>query len=72
MSKEIRCEGCNQYLGNITKAKLHKDIKFLCFNCNTKRIASDLAKKSYPPISDEATINFMKGMFGFNLNEGAM
>ena len=65
LSREIRCEGCNQYLGNITEARLYKDIKFLCSRCNTKRIASDMNKKSYPPISDDGAVDFMKEMFGF-------
>ncbi len=65
MSKEARCIGCNIYLGEIHDARLHKDIKFLCVQCNMKRIASDLGKKgNCPPISDADTVDFLKGMFG--------
>ena len=48
MGRLISCIGCNRYLGEIEVAKLHKDIKYLCPDCDTKRIASDLAKKSVP------------------------
>ena len=65
MSREISCISCNLYLGEIIEARLHKEIRFLCPDCNIKRIASDMNKKPYSPISDDATMDFLKGTFGF-------
>lgn len=65
MGREIRCTGCNKYLGNIIEAKLHKEIRFLCSQCNTKRIASDMSKKRHPVMSDQEAVDFLKGTFGF-------
>ncbi len=48
MKKTIYCKGCNTYLGEIRDAKLKKGIVYLCSNCDTKRIASDLGKKEKP------------------------
>ena len=44
--KKIYCTECNSYLGIIRDAKLRKDIKFLCKNCETKRIALELQRKT--------------------------
>lgn len=44
--RKIFCTGCNKYLGDIRDAKLLKGIKFLCPKCETKRIASDLHKRT--------------------------
>lgn len=47
MPKEIYCEKCKIYLGEINKCKLRKDIKYLCNDCfsilNTKAASADLA-----------------------------
>ena len=43
--RKIFCT-CHKYLGEIRDATLHKSIFFLCSECNTKRIASDLAEKT--------------------------
>jgi len=43
---KIYCAGCNKYLGEIRDATLFKGIKYLCLNCDTKRIASDIHKKT--------------------------
>lgn len=46
----IYCIGCKKYLGEIRDGKLMKGISYLCPKCETKRIASDIAKKnSYNP-----------------------
>lgn len=44
--KEIFCAGCNKHLGVIRDAKLRKDIKFLCKNCETKRVALEMQRKT--------------------------
>ncbi len=46
MIKKIFCKGCPKYLGEIRDATLHKKIVFLCEKCETKRLASDLARKT--------------------------
>lgn len=46
--RKIYCKPCSKYLGIIRDAKLHKEIVFLCKNCETKRLASDLANKAKP------------------------
>ena len=40
--KRIYCSGCNKYLGTIRDATLYKGIKYLCPECETKRVASDI------------------------------
>ena len=42
--KRIFCKGCGKYLGEIRDAKLRKGMVYLCQNCETKRIASDMAR----------------------------
>jgi len=51
---KIYCGGCKKYLGEIRDGTLMKEISYLCPNCEIKRIASDLAKKTNynPDISD--------------------
>lgn len=44
--KKIYCAGCATYLGIIRDAKLRKDIKFLCKNCETKRISLEMQRKT--------------------------
>jgi hypothetical protein len=44
--KVIFCGICKKYLGEIRDAKLRKGIAFLCAECETKRIASGMRKKS--------------------------
>lgn len=51
--KEIYCTGCDKHLGIIRDAKLHKDIKFLCKNCETKRVALELQRKTKPSVNLE-------------------
>ena len=36
-SIEINCSGCQLYLGTIHKAKLRKNISYLCNKCEIKR-----------------------------------
>ena len=43
--RKIYCKPCGKYLGTIRNATLHKEIVFLCKNCDTKRIASDMMNK---------------------------
>lgn len=52
--RKIFCTGCNKYVGDIRDARLLKGIKFLCPECEIKRIASDLHKKTetYNPFKD--------------------
>lgn len=52
MEREIRCIGCNKYLGVIRDAKLLKGIVYLCPACETKRKASDMAKRYAPKIDN--------------------
>jgi len=52
---KIYCVACNKYLGEIRDAKLRKGVKFLCVNCDTKRIASDMRPKQP---------DYMKSLFG--------
>ena len=44
--RKIYCKPCGKYLGIIRNATLHKEIVFLCKNCDTKRIASDMVNKT--------------------------
>jgi hypothetical protein len=44
--RKIYCAGCYKYLGIIRSASLRKDIKFLCKNCETKRVALEMQRKS--------------------------
>ena len=44
--RKIYCTACNRNLGEIRDAKLLKDIKYLCPECNMRRVASDLAGKT--------------------------
>lgn len=46
--RKIYCNGCRVYLGVIRDAKLRKGMVHLCKNCETKRVASDLASKTTP------------------------
>ena len=44
---KIHCKPCGKHVGNIKEGSmLHKDIVFLCRDCEIKRIASDLASKT--------------------------
>jgi RNase P subunit RPR2 len=52
MAKDIFCANCKKPLGTIRDARLRKGIKFLCPECNTKRIASDMAKKPDMELKD--------------------
>lgn len=53
-SKKIHCAGCNAYLGVIRDAKLRKDVKFLCKNCETKRITLEMQRKTRTSASMES------------------
>jgi len=65
MTKKIFCKGCPKYLGEIRDATLHRKIVFLCENCETKRLASDLAGKTEPnPLRDLFGKGGIGGMFG--------
>ena len=44
--RKIYCKPCGKYLGTIRDAKLHKEIVFLCKDCDIKRIASDMVNKT--------------------------
>lgn len=37
MAREIHCTACGTYLGSLTKARLRKDIAYLCGECESKR-----------------------------------
>lgn len=37
MAREIHCACCNKYLGSITKARLIKEIAYLCIKCENDR-----------------------------------
>ena len=53
--KQIFCKGCGKYLGEIRDAKLRKGMVYLCQNCETKRLASDMARnkmKAQDPVND--------------------
>ncbi len=59
--RTIYCKSCNVYLGIIRDAKLRKGIVYLCGNCETKRLASDMMNKTKLPENDYMDI--FKGMF---------
>ena len=40
MTRELRCAGCNKYLGTITKGRLLKEISYLCNRCEKTRYSS--------------------------------
>jgi RNase P subunit RPR2 len=50
MAKEVVCKKCNKYLGEIRDGRLHKDIVYLCKNCNIQREALEMKyqNKSIP------------------------
>ena len=45
-NRKIYCIACNRPLGEIRDAKLLKGIKYLCPDCNVKRVASDMMNKT--------------------------
>lgn len=51
--RKIYCAGCYAYLGVIRDAKLRKDVNFLCKNCETKRVALEMQRKSGASGMDE-------------------
>jgi len=53
MIKKVYCKPCGKYLGEIRDATLHKKIIFLCDDCETKRLASDMKNKTEPKMSYE-------------------
>lgn len=67
--KKIYCAGCNTYLGIIRDAKLRKNIKFLCKNCETRRMALEMQKMGQrvePPINNprKAESSSVTDLFG--------
>lgn len=48
--RKIYCTGCSTYLGVIRDAKLRKNVVFLCKNCEIKRIALEMQKKTKPSV----------------------
>ena len=56
----IYCKPCGKYLGQIREGTLYKKIVFLCDKCETKRLASDLAKKAEKPSNP---LDFFGGIF---------
>ena len=51
--RKIYCAGCDTYLGIIRDAKLRKDVKFLCENCEIKRVALEMQRKTAGSGMDE-------------------
>lgn len=51
--RKIYCAGCTVYLGVLRDATLKKGIKFLCKNCETKRVALELQRKTKPSVNLE-------------------
>lgn len=58
MSIQVKCKKCSVFLGEIRDAKLHKDIIYLCKNCNTQREALELRYRN------KDTEGSFGGMFG--------
>jgi len=66
MARELRCTGCNRYLGSITKARLLKDIVYLCHDCEkVRRLSIKFLKKEAP---DDPNIN---SFFNYLTGRGA-
>ncbi len=64
-NRKIYCAACNCNLGEIRDAKLLIGIKHLCPNCDTKRIASDLASKTKADAGARSSVpDFLKDIFG--------
>ncbi|KKN03249.1 hypothetical protein LCGC14_1109610 [marine sediment metagenome] len=64
-SRQIYCIVCNCYLGEIRDAKLLIGIKHLCPNCDTKRVASDMANKTKADARVRSSVpDFLKDIFG--------
>jgi len=64
-NRKIYCTACNCNLGEIRDAKLLKGIKYLCPNCDTKRVASDLANKTRGSMGGRLSVpDFLKDIFG--------
>ena len=63
--RKIYCVACNRNLGKIRDAKLLIGIKHLCPNCDTKRIASDMANKTKANAGARSSVpDFLKDIFG--------
>jgi hypothetical protein len=60
----IFCQGCNLPLGVIRDAKLRKGIVYLCKNCETKRVASDLMNKNKTKKPDNPFGDIFGDIFG--------
>lgn len=48
--RKIYCAGCDTYLGVVRDAKLRKGVVFLCKNCEIKRVALELQRKTKPSV----------------------
>lgn len=60
--KILYCEGCKIKVAEIKiGSKIKKGTVVLCKNCETKRIASDLASKN----KTNTTLNPLKDIFGY-------
>jgi len=60
---KIYCAVCLKYLGFIREATLFKGIKYLCPDCGTKRVASDMYHKTNADSEDDFISSFLKGNF---------
>ena len=59
--KIIYCTGCDRKVGIIKDAKLLKNLKYLCPNCEIKRLASDMKKKKQSIPIDNFIKDVLKG-----------
>lgn len=44
--RKIYCKGCGRFLGYIRDATLKKEMVYLCGDCDTRMMASDLFNKT--------------------------
>lgn len=64
---DIYCAGCKIHLARIMpKSKIKLGAVMLCDNCNTKRIASDMARPEKPWKHGKQDCSFFDEIFGRN------
>ena len=63
-SIEIKCSGCQLYLGVIHKATLRKNISHLCENCETIRYGKIGEKEPVTPLNTDDFSSIFGNIFG--------
>lgn len=64
MDREINCHICSKFLGVIRDAKLHKMIRFVCFECSDDYVSEPI--KSRSSVQDDQVVENLMRMFGMN------